>query len=354
MMSHTAPKPQPGGTPLVEAAAWQVYLEASGLGSSDEFVAWLSASKDNASAWQQVRGAWSLLDEHEQSDAGAELRSLALADAEASRATGKRRWWSSLDAGRRVAAAAAVVVAVGALTTWGILRPETYRTSSGERQVVTLSDDSRITLDADSEVQVRYSKERRDLVLSRGQARFDVAHDSSRPFSVIARDRQVVALGTSFNIDTLGPDLLVTLLKGRVVVAPQSAHLDLEAMRARTIESIATGVSASAPVVELAAGEQLVVRTDAAPSVVAISAAHVSAWESGHLLFDDEPLASVVERMSHYSSRRLLIADPRAADLRISGFFDAGDTAGFISTVTEYLPLNAVIDANGDIQLSHR
>jgi transmembrane sensor len=112
--------------------------------------------------------------------------------------------------------------------------------------------------------------------------------------------------------------------------------------------------SSSAPLVELAAGEQLAVRTGSAPSVTPISAAHVSAWESGHLVFDDESLASVIERMSHYSSQRLLIADPRVANLRITGFFNAGDTAGFISTVTEYLPVNAATTADGAIALSHR
>ncbi|MFC4312464.1 FecR family protein [Steroidobacter flavus] len=339
---------------LAEATAWQVYFESSGLESSDEFVAWLNASNDNATAWDQVRGAWSLLDEHETSDAGAELRRLALADADAAQASKPRRWWSSIGAGQRIAAAALVVMMVGALTTWGLTRPETYRTSMGERRVVTLSDDSRITLDSNSEVQVRYSKERRTLFLSHGQARFDVAHDTSRPFSVKARGQQVIAVGTSFNIDTLGPELRVTLLEGRVVVAPQSAQVDVASLRDQIINAGTIITSGSAPFVQLAAGEQLALRAGATPEVAPVSAADVSAWESGHLVFDDESLASVIERMSHYSSQRLLIADPRIANLRITGFFNAGDTAGFISTITEYLPVIASTTADGDIALNHR
>lgn len=337
---------------LAEATEWQVYFESAGLSTSDEFVAWLNASPDNAAAWEQVRGAWSLLDEHETSDAGAELRRLALADADAVRAS-KPRWWSSINAGQRIAAAALVVTVVGVLTAWGLTRPDTYSTSMGERRVVALSDDSRITLDSDSEVQVRYTKERRALVLSRGQARFDVAHDTSRPFSVAARGRQVIAVGTSFNIDTLGPDLRVTLLEGRVVVAPEHAQVDVASLRDRPISANAV-TAGGAPLVELAAGEQLTMRTGAAPSVAEVSAAHVSAWESGHLVFDGESLGSVIERMSHYSSQRLLIADPRVADLRITGFFNAGDTAGFISTITEYLPIRAIPAADGAIALQHR
>ncbi|MBL8267172.1 FecR family protein [Steroidobacter sp.] len=352
-MNRALAESERGTAALAEATAWQVYFESSGRDSSDEFVAWVNASPDNAAAWEQVRGMWGLLDEHETSDAGAELRRLALADADAAKAS-TQRWWSSINAGQRIAAAVAVVTIVGLLTAWGLTRPETYSTSMGERRVVALSDDSRITLDSDSEVQVRYSKERRALVLSRGQARFDVAHDTARPFSVTARGQQVIAVGTSFNVDTLGPDLRVTLLEGRVVVAPQSAEVDVAALRDQALSAKAVTAAGSAPLVELAAGEQLTMRTGTAPAVAAVSAAHVSAWESGHLVFDGESLASVIERMSHYSAQRLLIADPRVAELRITGFFNAGDTAGFISTITEYLPVRAMPAADGAIALQHR
>lgn len=338
---------------LSEAAAWQVYFESSGQRTSAEFVAWLNASPLNDAAWRRVHGAWNLLEAHEDSDQAAELRRQALADADASRASAPMRWWSSMGVGRQ-AAAALVLVIVGMLGMWSITRPETYRTDSGERRVVTLSDQSRVTLDADTEVQVRYSKQRRDLALLRGQARFDVAHDASRPFSVVARDRQIVALGTSFNVDLVGQELLVTLLKGRIVVLPESANIELHDSSSQGIKAEALAAPSRTSIVELTAGEQLVVPVDATPSVVPVSTARVSAWESGHLVFDDEPLESVAERMSHYSSRRLIIADARAAQVRVSGFFNAGDTDGFVSIITEYLPVNAAPNENGDIRLSHR
>src|SRR6185437_8522028 len=69
----------------------------------------------------------------------------------------------------------------------------------------------------------RYTADARSLTLDRGQARFDVAHDVARPFSVTADGHKVVATGTAFDVDLLGPKLLVTLLKGHVVVLPRSA-----------------------------------------------------------------------------------------------------------------------------------
>ena len=38
----------------------------------------------------------------------------------------------------------------------------------------------------------------------------------------VAGGQKVVATGTAFNVDLLGPDVLVTLIEGRVVVLPQT------------------------------------------------------------------------------------------------------------------------------------
>src|SRR3546814_3333806 len=112
-----------------------------------------------------------------------------------------------------------VIVACGiGAYTWNAQRGDVYRAVAGERRLITLEDGSKISLDARSEVRVRYSKDARRLELLGGQARFDVAHDSRRPFSVRARDQLVIATGTAFNIDMVGSTVLVTLIEGRVEV----------------------------------------------------------------------------------------------------------------------------------------
>src|SRR5205823_4691644 len=116
--------------------------------------------------------------------------------------------------GRVWAAAAAAclcALAIGGVLAWKWMTPDTLRTAAGERRVVTLSDGSQVQLDSLSELQVRYSGQTRALELIKGQARFDVAHETGRPFEVNAASRKVVALGTAFNIDLLGKTLLVTL-----------------------------------------------------------------------------------------------------------------------------------------------
>src|SRR6185312_4234054 len=175
-------------------------------------------------------------------------------------------------------AMAACVVAAGAILFWQWYRADAFQTGFGERRVVTLSDGSQITLDSRSEVTVRYTAAARTLTLVRGQARFDVAHDVGRPFTVTALGHKVVATGTAFDVDLLGPKLLVTLLNGHVVVVPQSAptvpwvpHAAPEGSGSATLAGAESRTSSAAgdagDRIYLDPGEQLVMSSTGIPRV---------------------------------------------------------------------------------------
>ena len=96
----------------------------------------------------------------------------------------------------------------------------TFETAVGERSTVVLPDDSVVTLNTDTLVEVGFveGSDVRRVTLQRGQAHFDVEKDT-RPFEVLAAGRRIEALGTAFDvrIDTeLG--VLVTLLEGSVAI----------------------------------------------------------------------------------------------------------------------------------------
>jgi transmembrane sensor len=326
---------------LASAAVWRVRLTEEGLESSATFEAWLAEDPANEAAWRQVNAPWDLLGEQAANPEVVTARRQALAraadrSAPASEPRHPRRAYvlSGLAAGL------AAIVA-GAL--WLFAQPSEYRTTLGERRVVTLDDGSKVSLDSQTVLQVRYSAAARRLKLKQGQARFDVFHNARRPFSVDAGDRTVIATGTSFNIDLRQSAVVVTLIEGRVLVTPREASVLLPMSRKQ-----------EAPTVPLDAGQTLTTALDAVapPRVESVDLDTVTAWESGRLMFDDEPLGEVVERVGRYSSQPILVADEHAAKLRISGVFNAGDVTTFVDAVSRYLPVRATSRPDGAIVLS--
>jgi transmembrane sensor len=326
---------------LTEAAAWRVRLAEKDLQDSPELAAWIAEDAHNAAAWNQVQERWAMFTEHATSPEIIELRCRALAHAHEA---GRGRWVRSKRfaiAHRLGIAAAIVVVAMGSLFVW-TQQSDAYSTSAGERRVVTLADGSQVALDSRSEVKVQYSAHARELTLTRGQARFDVAHDVERPFTVTADGHKVIATGTSFNVDLFGPSLLVTLIEGHIVVssAPtfsQPANIDSQIDR-----------------IILDAGEQVVFSPRAAPSIAHVNLGQATAWENGEVVFENDPLPVVVARINRYARHGVVIADTETSELRISGVFHTGDIDGFVSTIAAYLPVRVDKSADGTTRLTHR
>jgi transmembrane sensor len=338
---YTPPQTPPtGDSPsLKEAAAWRLYLTEISAETSDEFETWIS-NPENAAAWRQIAHIWDYLGDRAHDPALIVARRAALGDA--NRAIVRR----SVPASRvRIAGALAAVLVLGAMG-WGMLQlvqqPDDYRTVQGERRMVTLVDGSKISLDASSEVTVRYSKNARELHLLRGQARFDVSHDVERPFTVTAGNQKVIATGTAFNIDMAGPKVLVTLIEGHVVVVDENlSKIGPGAERPRWPAQV-----------ELKAGQQLAAVPTTAPEVDTADVQRTMAWTNGQIVFDNETISSLVVRVNRYADVQVVIVDPKIATMRISGVINAGDVSGFVDIVTHYLPVRASSTDSGLIALA--
>lgn len=334
---------------LEEAASWLARLHELSVSTTPEFDAWRHLSVHHEEAWARVRAPWNLLGEQA---AAPELIALRGAALERARREGRARWRDRRThflRPRFLAAVAACLIAVIAGVLYVRELPTIYRTGIGDRRVVRLEDGSSASLDSQSEVSVLYTKRSRELVLVRGQGRFDVAHDVERPFTVQAGDRKVVATGTSFNVDLVGPEIVVTLIEGHVVVLDRAGdHRE------------SPGSSVPEEGVKLEPGERLVEAASthgsavSTPSIQRVNIERATAWESGQLVFDDETLAAAVERVNRYSRSKISVSDPAAAAMRFSGVFNEGDTRAFLDTVTRYLSLNAETRANGSVELRRR
>lgn len=77
----------------------------------------------------------------------------------------------------------------------------------------------------------------------------------------------------------------------------------------------------------------------------------MTAWQRGQVVLDSTPLADAVAEMNRYSTVRLVIEEPGAAAMRISGVFRAGDSADFARAVARTYRLH-VVDRQGEIILA--
>jgi transmembrane sensor len=350
------PSPEPDALNdalLEEAARWRARLHEINAATTPEFEAWRRASPKHGEAWEQVAAPWRLLIGQASAPELIVLRGAAL---ERARRAARNRWHhrgSGFRSTRSVAAAAAILVAIGGGILYMRALPTVYRTDVGERRVVRLNDGSTISLDSRSEVTVHHTKYSREVTLVRGQGRFDVAHDVERPFSVQAGDRKVVATGTSFDVDLVGSDVVVTLIEGHVVVLDRQAN-DREVRAQPPASGLPDEGVKLEPGERLIASARLSPRAHIAPAVQQVNLERATAWQAGQLVFDNETLAAAIERINRYSRSKISVADADAGAIRLSGVFKEDDTRAFVDTVTQYLPLEKSVHADGTVELSRR
>jgi len=326
---------------LEEAASWRLRLQEDvEAASSADFLEWIRDAA-NREAFDLVSAG---LDAIDQFQASPEMLAVRQETIGYVRRRGAARW-RPLGAVWRVAAA---VLVLAAITTggvfWYLQQPLVFETAIGERHSVTLEDGSRISLDSDTEVKVRFTKDARNLELVKGRARFEVAHDVSRPFSVRAGTETVVAVGTVFDVERLGPKVLVTLIQGRVAI--KSSAPQLHSMNSPTPPS-------PRPPVALVAGQELVASVNTQPVIRLADMQVARAWEAGQLVFHNETLAEAVDQVNRYAARPIVV-DPSIANIRVSGVFNAGDISSFLTTVTTYLPIVASTTSDNQVLLAPR
>jgi len=248
-----------------------------------------------------------------------------------------RRHKASVLRSWNLVAAASLMVAFGvAVLLWRSHSPEkaapmaasapmTIRSGHGEQVTRRLSDASLLSLNTDTEVEVRLNAHERLTVLRRGEVSVQVAHEP-RPFKVRAGVAEITAHGTSFDVRLDQDTTIVTVVEGHVAVAPSPAGGRQIGGGAATVQVLQT------PVVQLGPNEQLRVSQTTWPvAPSAVDAQRVIAWLQRRIVFENEPLANVAMEFNRYVSVPIEIDGPELRRLRISGVFADDDTEAFVA-----------------------
>ncbi|MBX6331495.1 MAG: FecR domain-containing protein, partial [Gemmatimonadaceae bacterium] len=242
-----------------------------------------------------------------------------------------------------VAVAAATVLAVGiggAMWRSGLLtspsastktqEPRVYSTQRGQRATLDLPDGTRLFLGYASTIRIPadYGDSLRDVYLE-GEAYFDVAHDSTRPFRVHAGNTVARDLGTKFSVRAYPTDrhVEVAVSEGRVALADRARARS----RAGTGRAAAPGATKSdtgtvprvpGPDYELGAGDVVTVDREGNAQIRRGADMRIYlAWTQDRTYFDNTPLREVAAELSRRYNVDVSVSDSSIARLPITGNF---------------------------------
>ena len=220
-----------------------------------------------------------------------------------------------------------------------------FTTQVGEQRLAQLPDGSSVQINTNSQVEIDFTRDKRKVRLLKGEAHFSVAHDKSRPFEVFAGSGMVRAVGTAFSVYLKDQQVEVTVTEGRVEIAP-SVENAIAAIDSSTgnVGDNSIGNSANreagqqptqtaqpqktAQLTQLSAGQNIRFNHHIEPiqTLRQDQVARKLSWRDGMLVFSGESLEQVVAEVSRYTTQSIVITDASIRDIRIGGYFKAGET----------------------------
>lgn len=189
-----------------------------------------------------------------------------------------------------------------------------YRTATGEIKPIVLSDGSQLVLNTASAVDVRYSAEKRLILLYNGEISLITGRDD-RPFWVESRQGAMRALGTHFLVRENDDQTQLTVLEH--AVEAQLAQFPQEKRRVNAGEQISFSAAAF--------GQQQ-------------AAGNGDSWTRGVLSVSQWRLEQVLAELARYRHGRL-DCDPAIAGLRVSGSFPLREPDRALLLLSQTLPI---------------
>lgn len=179
----------------------------------------------------------------------------------------------------------------------------------GGEYFIELSDGTKIWINSDSKLRypVEFMGQSRKIELI-GEAYFEVAHNSDKPFIVTSGTQRVEVLGTSFNISSYETDdfILTTLVEGQVKVEnslneQKSTHLK---SNQQSILDKKTGLI-----------ESKEVKVD-----------EYVAWQTGWFRFNDKSISQIMVALARWYDLEVVFENENISNKHFSGGFKRYDS----------------------------
>ncbi len=117
---------------------------------------------------------------------------------------------------------------------------KTLSVDNGERRTIILYDGTTVNLDCGSELKYPTKFGNKREVFLKGEAYFQVAKDSKRPFIIHADKSSIQVLGTKFNVKTWNEsnkDVVVTVVEGKVAFGNETDEITKKVLLTKNMQS---------------------------------------------------------------------------------------------------------------------
>ncbi len=191
-------------------------------------------------------------------------------------------------------------------------------TRSGEKSELTLSDGTKITLNAESKLNypIKFKNKIREVFLE-GEAYFEVKHDANHPFIVHTGNLSVKVLGTKFNVNAFPNEnsIKVSLIEGKVNVS-------------KVEEGKIDEIGILKPKEQLLYNKENKSRT-----FDSFDPETVIGWKHNLFQFNDEPLGEVLLSLERSYGIKFELTDKSMSNLKITATFKDNS----IQTISEVI-----------------
>ncbi|UCJ17882.1 FecR domain-containing protein [Pseudomonas sp. MM211] len=189
------------------------------------------------------------------------------------------------------------------------------RSGTGERLQHTLADGSRLALNSDSAVNVRFSETERRIRLLKGELLLESGRDAARrPLIVETAAGEIQALGTRFSVYEIDGGSRVELYEGELELRPRNT-----------------------PPSRLQAGQQRWFNSERA-TAIGQADRNAIAWNEGRLIAERMPLGQFLNELARHRPG-VLRCDPAVAELPLTGVFPLADTDRVLAALQQSLPV---------------
>ena len=220
-----------------------------------------------------------------------------------------------------------------------------FTTRAGEQRRITLVDGTVVSMNTRSTLSVSFDGSHRRVSLQGGEATFEVAHDTVRPFVVEAAGKTIRAVGTIFTVTARSKNSVAVIVsEGRVAVS--SAGI-------AALSDPADTVTTARPTRLLEAGDRLeLIGNQMKFERLSLSDMDDAlAWQNGMIVFQGDALVDALGEVSRYSDARFELADESIGEMQVAGVFQIRDLGGFVDSLRVNLNIGARTLPDGTLSL---